>query len=542
MINVARPSILRAFAQECGWLAVVIVLPISNCVRVSSPSGESDGQSAFEIVPVELIATERLVPPAVGTEPAFQPPPVEAIDASDDALGKATGFFVSVSTSAPNRLKARLTDDGSGAWSVLTKVSSPVGASERALAAVPRAFNSATRSHLLAGRGVFWVGLPETDGPSGITRVGVLLSETAIAAIAELTLFVTEFGDTPVAAAKLEIVPDFFYMVVIGDSVQWGNGLREQDKISKLVSNVIQQETQKKVIVQRYAQSGARIVPTEEDAVCFIECFGEAPTVSTSVTRQVEQIIVPELIDFVLMDGCSNDVDVAVIVNPLTQDVILRARTEQFCGDEMETLLLELRETVPNAFIVVAGYYPFVGPESELLGISNWAEIRDVETAPTGVSLVEALAKNSALFVEVAHVSLAQAVANVNEALAGDVATPLGGGVSGGQQTGINASTIAFVDPQFGSDNAVFGPDPWVWGMTADNDLLEAIGLDLALAPEEPIRLQRRIDCAVPDVHGGFLSCLFSSVGHPNTTGAAVYAEAIVAELRRSSVLPAAGD
>ena len=38
---------------------------------------------------------------------------------------------------------------------------------------------------------------------------------------------------------RIELVREFFYMATIGDSLMWGNGLRDEDKFPTLVANEI---------------------------------------------------------------------------------------------------------------------------------------------------------------------------------------------------------------------------------------------------------------------------------------------------------------
>jgi hypothetical protein len=51
-----------------------------------------------------------------------------------------------------------------------------------------------------------------------------------------------------------------FHMVVIGDSIAWGNGLKENDKYYYQVANWLQKSLNKPVDVTVYAHSGASIV------------------------------------------------------------------------------------------------------------------------------------------------------------------------------------------------------------------------------------------------------------------------------------------
>jgi len=315
-------------------------------------------------------------------------------------------------------------------------------------------------------------------------------------------------------------VTDFFYLAVLGDSIQWGNGLRESEKISSQVAGVIERETGRRVIRQRFAQTGAKIVPAEEDAVCEVGCNGEAPTVSTSITVQADLIERPDLIELVLLDGCINDIGVDSIIDPLTPDDELVALAEQFCRDEMAALLDKVRGLVPQARIVVTGYFPIIGLESDLFGLRQWTATQGITSEEEDRVLIEALAHQSAVFLEAAHAGLRAAVEIVNAS-----------------DPGAAGPRVAFADPGFGPEHAVFTPDRWLWSMTADDEFLADVGIELALAPEDQTIDVRTPACFDPGSIDGIISCLYVSVGHPNPRGARAYADAVVATLRDLGVL-----
>ena len=98
----------------------------------------------------------------------------------------------------------------------------------------------------------------------------------------------------------------------------------------------------------------------------------------------------------------------------------------------------------------------------------------------------------------------------------------------------------AFADPDFGPENAVFGPDRWLWSMTDDSPMFAGVEVDFELFPEDPLAGFRASAC--PEIDGiyGLVICLYVSVGHPNPAGARAYADAVITELRELGVLPVA--
>ena len=509
--------------------------------------------------PVFLVDTEQLEPPAVGVAAAFTPTTLHEIEQDDPVAVRAAGFFLTFATAAPESLTLRMVDRESGTETVLTAIGPPESDAERLLAAQPRAFNDASCSILRGGGGCYW---PTDSGAvdASAYRVGVLIPEESLVSGVQLEAFTLQAGDgTPVGAASIELVSGFFYLAVIGDSVQWGNGLREEDKMSALVATTVQSETGRRVIQQRYAHSGAKILSAEGDGICEVNCNGEVPHVRTSILVQAQQIERPDLIDLVLMDGCINDVGVWTILDPFVPEEELAELTRQYCADEMAVLLEEVHAIAPQARIVVTGYFQIVGPDSDLFALETWLETQtlaesessepsdetdnaadeadsevsepadddasvaaaedEAEAVENVEALIDVFTSRSVVFHETAHTALASAVEAANTAIGSD-------------------PVIAFADPGFGPENAVFAPDPWLWSLTEDDTVFEGLDVGLALFPEDPITRYRLTACFDTDAIGDLIGCIFQSVGHPNPAGARAYADAILEQLLQLGLLP----
>lgn len=490
-----------------------------QCVPIEEPQDPDPSTGAIAVERVVLLNTEQLEPPAVGMLAVFKPGFVYDIDENNPAGGQATGFFLTVFAESPEALKIRVIDTVSHAFTDLLKVPGPASAPETRLAEEPVAYNGDIRSQLESGVGVYWIADTPDQQEASAHRIAVLLRKDLLAPFMRLNVFVSALSGIPVGGAQIELVDDFFYLAIIGDSILWGNGLREKNKMSTLVAEVIERELNKKVIQQRYAQSGAHIVPAEGDSICRFNCFGEAPKVSTSITAQVDQIQRPDLVDLVLTDGCISDVGVNTILDPFVTDVQLTQRVTHFCEVQIVALLRKVRTVAPSAHIVVTGYFPIVGPESDLLGLQQWTDVQGADLQPPTAGLLPKLIANSDLFVERVSASLASAVNTVTSDSDGD---PL----------------VAFADPGFGSENAVFAPDGWLWSMTNQNASYEGLNLGLDLFPEDPLSDLRLEVCLGRGVVADLIGCLYASVGHPNPTGARAYADSIIAELRNLGVLP----
>ncbi|HNQ21474.1 MAG TPA: SGNH/GDSL hydrolase family protein [Phycisphaerae bacterium] len=479
-----------------------------------APPQQPPASSEITAVRVSILGVEHLTPPATGYERVYKPAAI--------APDGSAGFFLSVAVRDQQALQLRLKVVPAQTSSALVAVAAPGTAGERALGGLPQAFNANTTALLAAGRGFWW--LDEGPGPPDDLgwRLGVVLPGALLGEHGRLEVFAADGADgAPLGGDRIDLVRDFFYLAVIGDSIQWGNGLREEDKIWARVARVIAEETGRYVVTQVHAQAGAEILPSESDTPCFWNCYGEVPRVTTSVTLQAQLIERPELMDLVLMDGCINDVGVETIIDPLVPLEELTALTEQSCGPDMSTLLRQVRTLAPQAPLVVTGYFPIVGRQSDVFGVRRWADSKDITLGEETETLLQTLVDHSMLFWETAHAGLTQAVAEVNtESAAGPMA--------------------AFADPGFTEEHAVFTPDRWLWSLTADGDLAQLFELDLDLFPEDPLFAFRAARCFDDNAVLGLVGCLYASVGHPNPRGAQAYADAVIAQLRVLGVLPPA--
>lgn len=486
-------------------------LMLSGCVEFSTPPGPD--VLDFQLDPVFLLGTELLEPPSVSNARSFKTTVYSPIDSESPSSADAAGFFITVSARNPESLRIRMSPAGVAAD--FRPAPAPTTAAERSLARTPAPYDDFVRDLLADGHGVFWIDEVRVGGSPLAHRIGCLVPTAALSPITTVSVYSSEFAGVPIGGFEFELVDDFFYQVVIGDSVQWGNGLIEEDKMRALVGNVIERELGRKVITQVYANSGARIVPAEGDGICRLNCFGETPLVSTSVIVQVDLIERPDLIDLILLDGCINDVGVVEIINPLVRESKLIADTEQFCEGEMTTLLRKARDRVPNALVVVTGYYQIVSPFSDLVGVREWSILKDIQTEVD--DLIDILSENSIVFRDTAHAGLAAAVATVND------------------ETG--ETRIAFADPGFGPENAVFAKDKWLWSMTNQGTLLVRLDIAATLFPEDPILRARETACSSPLQKGGLIGCIYASVGHPTPPGERAYANAIIDRLRELGLL-----
>jgi hypothetical protein len=497
----SKSSIRRRFVARTAWTALPLAaLALPACAPQSAAHDELLGVDGLESPAVPIAAQ------------SYKPAHWATFGESD----RAAAFYVSAALASPRHVQIRLADSAAGTPVDFVSIATPADADTNA----PPVASAAAVAQLEAGTPVFW-SVPTTASAAGARRYALLIPEQRLSAFTRVDVFSRVADDgSAVVPVSIELVRDFFYLAVIGDSVQWGNGLKEADKMSALATAAIEAETGRKVIMQRYAHSGAKIVPAATDGVCEYSCFGEVPYVSTSILRQAEQIQHPELMELILMDGCINDVGVSRILNPLVAEDDLTAATVQFCNTEMAALLHHVRALAPQAYIVVGGYYQIVSDESDPLGLRVWQQAQGAEVldSETDAELLAALSNRAALFHETCHAALTAAIATVNAEA--------------------DSARIAFADPQLEPENAVFAPQPWLWSMTETPTIAISEAEGLLLYPEDPLAPVRAGMCFSGLAIDSALTCLYVSVGHPNVRGAQAYAAAIIANLRALGILP----
>jgi hypothetical protein len=292
-------------------------------------------------------------------------------------------------------------------------------------------------------------------------------------------------------------------IVVFGDSVNWGQGLLTQHKFSTLVREGLASPGTS-LTVQMLAHSGATIGVRGPGTTTRID--GEVPVSSPTVMEQVALYDDdPDDVAVIILNGGINDVDIRVILNPLTTQADLRHDIQQFCYHDMLVLLKAVAARFPTtAPMVVTGYYPVLSNKSHPLRIPFLLETYGVGF-PFFLDQNLVFAKIVALsmqFWSESSVALQHAVMDCN--------------------TFVGADRVKYAAVPFTVDNAVFADQPWLFG------------LDGEFNPQDEVIAERRAACNLniePNDIFGREGCYRASAGHPNTTGAVAYANAIIASV-----------
>lgn len=296
-----------------------------------------------------------------------------------------------------------------------------------------------------------------------------------------------------------------FRMVVLGDSVPWGQGLNPPQKFYSLVQATLTGSTAPQSCIV-LAHSGATIGVGVTTIGAQID--GEVPTSYPTIMHQCEFFAdSPESVDLVLLNGGLNDIDFRLILSPFTDSSDLSDMIRQYCFRDMRTLLESVigRFTNPAVKIVVTSYFPMLSAESAFPLAPLFLAMHGVSVGPffdfPGDSLLDKVVANCSQFYELSNRMFRKAVRKVNEAAGGP-------------------SRVFFAQPSFTASNAALAPDAWLWGVNAD------------FSPQDPARAARRAACDL--VESDLirrLSCHRASAGHPNITGARKFADAILIAL-----------
>jgi lysophospholipase L1-like esterase len=291
-----------------------------------------------------------------------------------------------------------------------------------------------------------------------------------------------------------------YSMLVLGDSVTWGQGLPDGQKMHNLVATALS-KTKGPVQPVLLAHSGA-VIGVNSGAPSG-SCDGEVPTAFPTILQQ--STAAPDTnADLIILNGGINDIDIRYILNPFTEHGDLKDTTQRFCGTDMGTLLGAVLKRFPVARVVVTSYYPILSEASHVdvfdeFMMSIGLPITPLTDLIDDNIVYERIVSNCELFYTQSTAALQSAVAAANAHAPG---------------------RVAFAAPPFTEDNAALAPDAWLFGINDD------------LSPEDPMAASRHASCdTCTDDLFRREQCYRASCGHPNVTGAQQFATAILAAI-----------
>src|SRR5437763_2746164 len=332
-------------------------------------------------------------------------------------------------------------------------------------------------------------------------------------------------------------------MLVLGDSILWGQGLKPEHKSWYQVKAWLERTTGRKVVERIEAHSGTVIELASTDdrlSASNPEVNVALPTINDQLDAAVKSYADASQVDLVLLSGCGNDVGIQRLLNASSTAEINNLTAEK-CGLPMERLLRRITSSFPSAVVIVSGYYPFFSGRSRNDFILKGLTKRFLKTVPGAAKMnskeiLVRLTSNSKAWYEASNKTLAEVAQKTNADL-------------GGERKRVMFARIDFpVEYSFAAKQTrLWGLDRSPFRMMA---LLISFGRVLLPANDE-VRGQRTASCREvfkrqsnetadqrKERHTRRLLCRYASLGHPNKKGAVLYADAIIGLLPAALSLP----
>lgn len=364
-------------------------------------------------------------------------------------------------------------------------------------------------------------------------------------------------------------------MLVLGDSVMWGQGLKEEHKFSYMVRDWLCEKRngghcadKNDVQLQVVAHSGATVYEKQGQDSLFLRASsprvynGEVnfpnPTIPAQIIlaarRYAAESVPLTEVDLILVNGGINDMDATKLIIPRPFVRSVEASATLYCRDKMKDMLRDLVRTFPNARVLIPSYFPLVSdqtPATTVLDILRMAfphHPQEAETlyrtqespvfrrglgVPGGVPhpIRHFLAKRSQTWAAASSDALRDAVGWLN------TTRPL---VTTGPRAGATVSRQRawFVQVPFGPEHAYGTDDTYLWQLTHNQERVDCAGRSIAqnVQSDDELRKERACMCDQADKTND-LACLRAGFMHPNKAGAKAYRDAIVGVLERD-VLP----
>ena len=335
-------------------------------------------------------------------------------------------------------------------------------------------------------------------------------------------------------------LPGEFNMLVLGDSILWGQGLKEQNKTWYLVKTWLQTRGFT-VRAQVEAHSGAMIGSAGAEMPKLLITHGELnsayPTLHDQIDDAVRAYIDPSRVDLVLIDGCINDVNARKLLNAANTSEGIQTFAQEKCGPPVELLLTRIASTFPNAHIIMSGYYPVFSDKSPRDFFMRALAKRFYVPPPNAAKMsskemLTRLAANSVAWYEASNRTLSDAVAKVDANLA----------ARGSRQR------VLFAKIPFEPDYAFAARRSHLWGFDASflRKLLVVLTLGrFKIRTNDDVRGVRSSVCRdfykpppgeTDDRKQAreteLIVCRLSAIAHPNRKGAVLYAEAIKQQIQ----------
>ena len=331
-------------------------------------------------------------------------------------------------------------------------------------------------------------------------------------------------------------------MLVLGDSIMWGQGLKPRHKPSYHVKVWLEKTTGRPVIERIEAHSGAVI---EGDSITDIRTSTDRevnlglPSVLQQLDSALRGYSPGSQIDLVLLSGCGNDVGFQNMMNASTIEEV-DDMTKAKCGRPMEELLRRIATSFPAAQIIVTGYYPFFSEHTRNDFIVRALARRFFKAQPgapkiSSKEVFKRLHVNSKQWYESSNQTLALEAEKINAE--------------------IGRQRVRFARIEFPSEYSFAAPKTRLWSFNRSPFRMALVLLSfgkILLPSNDEVRRQRTASCdevfkkqpnekpeQKKERKALHLSCRYAALGHPNRQGALLYADAITNILQSTGVVAA---
>ena len=331
--------------------------------------------------------------------------------------------------------------------------------------------------------------------------------------------------------------PHDFNLLVLGDSILWGQGLKTEHKSWYLVKNWLEENQHVPVQERIQAHAGAVIGSAGVAPPRSLTIYGEInsawPTLHDQIDDAVRIIGDTSQVDLVLVDGCINDVNARRFLNAANSSPIIEALAQEKCGAPVEDLLARVASSFPNAHIVLTGYYPVISEKTSrdlfmrALAKRFYAALSPEARRPSDKEMFDRLTAISNTWYEASNRALTAAVVKTNEQLI----------ARGSRQR------VSFARVPFRPEHAFAARDSRLWGFDATT-IRKMLALltfgKVSLEANDEVSSRRWSMCedffrkqpnetdAQKRVRkDNLLVCRLAAIAHPNRKGAVMYADAI---------------
>lgn len=330
-----------------------------------------------------------------------------------------------------------------------------------------------------------------------------------------------------------------FNLLVLGDSIAWGQGLRDEHKAWYQVKTWLEDSVGRKVHERVEAHSGAVIgSPGDSGGDPVPPLDSEVNRALPSIHHQIDNALRsyadPSQVDLVLVDGCINDLDARRLLNATNTPDGIRELAQQKCGPPVEALLSRITTSFPKAHVIITGYYPILS-EKTASDLFMRAMVKRLYTGTAPMNdkqLRTRLIDISREWYLATNQMLAGATSKVDAELA----------AKGSRQRAL------FAEIAFQPEHSFAAPQSRLWGFDASflRKLLVVLTLGrVTLKTNDERRNQRGTSCKetfrrqpseTKDQERArknrIVLCQLAAIGHPNREGAQMYAEAIGKQLK----------